>query len=639
MIQLRIISGKINDIAGVKNHGLQQIFSNEHLLIEGEDILHSWQTGSDEYVVIGHIAGIREQSGFLKSVTYTKQTAELLEDPNKIPTLEGRFVVIKISEKTKLELWTDQFNRVDIYWEFNNEQLVIGTSLNLLPVSLKGDELDAVGVAHALTVYGGRPARKHTIYKHVKRLGVNEGLNVNKGMIEILNRPFTPVKIANYTERDLHRYTDLFLETLRARGSHTGNIVSLSSGWDSTSILAGLVHVFGREKVRAVIGRMRYSERSGIINQFEQDRAKAMADYYGVKLDVVEVDYRTDGPALFSEAKELLQSQQLANMTALGQWIIAKYVAKEYKSGEAFFTGEMSDGAHNFGFSQYASVFHQRSYEFREYADKMATYLFGPTFLKSLHDGIQEKDPVWQFFKQQNSGLKFDALADTKEEITKQFISSFYLRGGRIPLSSLDNAPLLTKEGAGLYTKESQSVYFDNVYKEINTENLYAWYLHLYNSFHWQASTVISRDYTSDAHGIKCVHPFQDSGIIAFLSAMPEYFGRGLDFNSTKFPLKWMLKNRIDYPYHYQSGPHSYTYDVREGFSLLGEILHASSLKSVFQEAIKNSSFIDKLDQEVFDYDYIGKITKDYLHNKELRGQELSDVGVLALHSAVGIYG
>jgi hypothetical protein len=639
MIQVRIISGKKIKSNVVPTSELTSIVARDSLLIEGSDILHKWNSGTNQYIVIGHIAGVREPSGFLNAVTYSKQTAELLENIDKIPSFEGRFIVLKISENHRVELWTDQFNRVDIYWEMKDGQLVVGSSLDLLPISVSGGDLDPVGVAHALTVYGGRPARKHTIYKQVQRLGVNEGLLINQGELNVLKRPFHPVNIANYTERDLHRYADIFLETLKVRGSEKGNIVSLSSGWDSTSILAGLVHVFGREKVRAVIGRMKYSERSGVINQFEQDRAKAMADYYGIKLEVVDVDYRNDAPVFFAEAKGLLQSQQLANLTALGQWIIAKHVAKEYKNGEAFFTGEMSDGAHNFGFSQYATVFHQSSYEFREYADKMATYLFGPTFLNALHNGIQEKDPVWQFFKQQNASLKFDALADSKEEITKQFISSFYLRGGRIPLSSLDNAPLLTKNGAEVYSKESQRIYFNDVYKEINTENLYSWYLHLYNSFHWQASTVISRDYTSDAHGIKCVHPFQDAGIIAFLSAMPEYFGRGLDFNSTKYPLKWMLKNRIDYPYHYQTGPHSYTYDVKEGFSLGGEILHASSLKKVFKNALRDGKFIGKLDQTIFDINYIDSIAKSYLDGEELKGQALSDGIVLAMHAAVGVYG
>ena len=64
------------------------------------------------------------------------------------------------------------------------------------------------------------------------------------------------------------------------------------------------------------------------------------------------------------------------------------------KDKEVIFAGEISDGAHNFGFSQYATMFHP-TYEFREYADKMASYLFGPTFLKRIVDGDYKLDPKY----------------------------------------------------------------------------------------------------------------------------------------------------------------------------------------------------------------------------------------------------
>ncbi len=82
---------------------------------------------------------------------------------------------------------------------------------------------------------------------------------------------------------------------------------------------------------------------------------------------------------------------------------------------------------------------------------------------------------------------------------------------------------------------------------------------------------------------------------------MPENWGRGLDLNPTKHPLKWMLRNRIDYPNHLQVGPHSYIYDVDPNFTLLGEILHASSFKALFDEALHLGGFIDWLDSTVFD--------------------------------------
>ena len=64
-----------------------------------------------------------------------------------------------------------------------------------------------------------------------------------------------------------------------------------------------------------------------------------------------------------------------------------------------------------------------------------------------------------------------------------------------------------------------------------------------------------------------CRLPFLDKSLIDFLSEMPESWGRGFDINNTKYPLKWMLSNRVDYPIHFQEGPHSYLYDVTVIFS------------------------------------------------------------------------
>ena len=92
-------------------------------------------------------------------------------------------------------------------------------------------------------------------------------------------------------KKDLNQYSDYFIESIRARASDDGNIVYLSSGWDSTSILAVLVHLFGKSKTRCIIGKMIYSNRTGVVNQFEIDRAKLVADYFGVRLDIIDWDY------------------------------------------------------------------------------------------------------------------------------------------------------------------------------------------------------------------------------------------------------------------------------------------------------------------------------------------------------------
>ncbi len=640
MIKLRIRCGHLSCVEMKSSTSLSSLISREELIVEGYGLIHNWQNGGgDKFFLLGTVVGLRQTDGTLSPPSLVKLETERLEDPKRIPEVEGRFVLVKIDSKGACEVWTDRFGRVDIYWQSISGGIVLSTALDLLPISKTGGVLDNVGAAHALTVYGSRPAKQHTLYQGVHRLGIDQGIKIFKDSFELLKRPFKPARITQYGERDLNRYTEIFLEAIRARASSEGNIVSLSSGWDSTSILGCLVHLCGRQKVRAIIGRMRYSERSGVINQFEIDRAQAVADYYGVRLDVIELDYRINGVQYFEAAKELFQSQQLANMAALSQWLIAEGAAKTSDGGEVLFTGEISDGAHNLGFSQFVSIFHPASQEFREYGDKMASYLFGPTFLDQLLKGTHDQDPVWQMFKQRNVNTKFDELTQGEQAIHKQLLASFFLRGGRIPLYSLDNSSMLTAKGREKYAAESERIYLEDICGQVTKETLYAWYLHLYNSFHWQSATVLSRDYTAEAHGLRSAHPFHDSAMIDFLSGMPETWGRGLDFNPTKYPLKWMLRNRIDYPYHLQVGPHSYTYDVNPNFSHLGEILHASSLKDMFREALHAGKFLECLDVEIFDHAYINGIVQCYQKNEELRGQEMNDLGALAMHSAIGVYG
>ena len=590
--ELKIICGKLADIKSPEAFPLDALVQQEGLKVNGTGVLHHWQNGKgDKYFLLGDVIGVRHADGMLSCPSLIKLETDCLENPNRIPEVEGRFVVVKVSQTGTCEVWTDQFGRIDIYWQLDDGSIVLGTGLDFLPVAQKGASSDSVGVAHALTVYGSRPAKKHTLYRDVKRLGVNQGIRLAQGgRYELLSRPFKAASVVSYGERDLHRYTDFFLEAIRARASSDGNVVYLSSGWDSTSILACLVHLFGSRKVRAVIGRMRYADRSGVINQFEIDRAKAVADYFGVRLDIIELDYRRSAPALLERLKGLFRAQQFGNIAGCNHWLLAEGVARKAEGNEIIFNGEMSDGAHNLGFSQFVSIFHPASQGFREYSDKMASYLFGPTFLGQMQKGVHEQDPVWQLFRQRNGNTKFEHLAEGEEAMTRQMLACFFLRGGRIPLYSLDNTRLLTPEGREVYSKESERCYLEDICEHVNEGNLYAWYLHLYNSFHWQGATVATLEHTAEAHGLRCVVPFHDSALIDFLSAMPESWGRGLDLNPTKYPLKWMLRNRIDYPNHLQVGPHSYTYDVNPNFTLLGEILHGSAFKGVFNACTKKWS-------------------------------------------------
>jgi hypothetical protein len=642
MISLRIVSGDEVDPSFTLSNGMTRFLGKRGLIVEGSGLYCQWTNEEGvAYFLIGNIFGVRQSNGELANPLQLKVEQKILENINRIPELEGRFVLVRVCNSGICDIWTDQYGRVDIYWQSRNGVTELATSLDLLPISRVAGALDSTGVAHALTVYGSRPAKQHTLYQGVHRLGVNQGLRIFNGVPEILQQSLKLVSTTPpFIENDLNRYADHFLEAIRARASSTGNIVYLSSGWDSTTILACLVHMFGNRKVRAVIGRMRFSDRSGIINQFEIDRARAFADYYGVQLDVIDLDYRKNAASILERLQGSFRAQQFANLTGVGHWLLAEATAKTARGDEVIFAGEMSDGAHNLGFSQFVSIFHPASQDFREYSDKMASYLFGPTFLEQLQKGVHEQDPVWRLYKDRNPHIIFDQIAIGKGAITQQLIASFFLRAGRLPLYSLDNTCLLTPEGRSAYSNQSEKVYLNGICDQVTPENIYACYLHLYNSFHWQGSTVSTLEHTAEIHGLKCVLPFHDSAVIDFLSAMPESWGRGLDLKPTKYPLKWMLRNRLNYPHHLQVGPHSYTYDTDPTFSIVGEVVNASSFKPVLKKTLQKGSFVEKLDSKIFDHSYIDKIiVQPYLSGKELHGQELNDLTAIAMHSAIGVYG
>jgi len=442
-----------------------------------------------------------------------------------------------------------------------------------------------------------------------------------------------------YSEKDLNKYADILLDAVQICGSEKGNVVSLSSGWDSTSLLACLVHLFGRKNVRAFVGRQLYSTRYGILNRFEVERAQKVADYFGIHLDIVDLDYRNAGPHLVQEHREMLQSHSICSHNGINQAIVYDFVKKTSDGGETVFVGEISDGAHNLGFSQYTSIFHPVQ-SFREYSDKMTSYLYGPTFLTTFQTGSFQNDPVYEIFHHRMEKSVFDPLSDKgPNDRTKQLLASFFLRSTRFPLWSLANSKMLTKKGILLYSGELESKYLQGPADALTPETLYSWYLHLYNSFHWQSSMVTSRYLMADAYGINLAMPFWDSRIQDWLSAMPENWGRGLDFNPTKYPLKWMLKNRIDYPLHLQVGPHSYLYDVHPSFSHAAEILYHSQFSSYFKDSLYSRKYRDLLSPEAFNMDHIDGMVFRYLNGSEAEGAERTDLFHICMLHSIGWYG
>ena len=629
---LKIKSNKIN--------GAENIINYNNISVQYSNPFHEWTNMSGEQcIVLGHIVGIVNKMGFTSRLSNDKSKIEFMDDFNRIDEIEGRFIFIKISKDGKATIFSDTFGKVDVYKLKTPNYIFVASSLDLLPIKDSEFKYDQIALAHSLTVYGSRPAKKHTFYNNTSRLGVKEAFVLNNGNDKLLKRDFTPISTEpKYSDDKLDDYSNIFIEAIRSRASDNGNVVYISGGWDSTAILAVLVHLFGKDKTRCIIGRQKFSDRTGISNQIEIDKATEICNYYGVKIDIIDLNYMTGIEELFSRAKDFLKSHQFANLTSINHFALAEAISQMFNGDEAFFAGEMSDGAHNFGFSQYMTIFHPASKDFREYSDKMASYLFGPTFLNEMLNGRYQEDPVWKIFMQNNPDLKFDKLKNGDEDIVKQFLSSFFLRGGRLPLFSMENSQMLTKYGAEKFVNKSEEIYLKDPFENLTPDTLYSYLINLYDSFHWQCATVATHEYTAAYFGFKLYQPYRDKAVLNFLSGMPESWGRGLDFRNTKFPLKWMLKNKIDYPYHLQEGPHAYLYDIDPSFNHCAEIIYGSSFNAVCKDALENGEFVNSLDDQFFNKKYINEIVQEFLDGKECRGIRMNDIASICLHSVVGMY-
>ena len=184
----------------------------------------------------------------------------------------------------------------------------------------------------------------------------------------------------------------------------------------------------------------------------------------------------------------------------------------------------------NLGFSQFTTILHPIM-RFREYSDKMNSYLFGPTFLKLFHEDHFVDDPIYKLLRERAGNSIFDNPA-SKDPVsrTMQLLASFFLRSKRLPLWSLDNYKMLTNTGADEYKNEMQSSYLMQASEEIEADTLYSWFIHLYNSFHWQGGTVSTFSNTADQEKFYLSLPFWDTRIQEYLSAMPEDWGRSFRF-------------------------------------------------------------------------------------------------------------
>lgn len=584
----------------------------------------------------------KKESFFYLSNKFSNFKRKDLEDPIQSKNLEGSFIILKITKNKILNLWTDKFSKEDIFYTFKNDCYYISTSLENLFINVDNDGYDKFGISQSLIIYGNRPSKKNTFYKKVKRLGYYEKLEINSNIVNTIQLTPEILNSKIYTKNHLNNYFDIFINTLEKNSSKYDNIVFMSSGWDSSAILAGLRYIYGPRKVRCLTVKQNYSEKYGITNLPEIRKAKQIADYYNVKIDFINLNYLSEEFIMnyLNKLDNLFKSKNYNMLVGLSHFLLNEKAAKLRTSTDTtVFTGEMSDGSHNLGFSQYATIFHPSSKSFREYSDKMLSYLFGPTFFKSIEKGDYNNDPVWKilsqvFDKKAEDVTKINSLSKKK----KIFLRSFFAQSSRFPLSSLDNEIFLTNKGKIEYNNYMNKNYFNYYSKILNEKNHYSVFLNLYNSFHWQGSTVATLKLCADFHDLNISNPFNSIEMFNFLSEMNEDWGRGLNFNSTKYHLKEMLKDKLNYPLSLQSGDHAYIYDSNFAFSHNRELLIRSKLRNIAKKKLQESKIINNLDKNYFNVPYINGLVNKYKKDQNLNLKEINDLYSIVVNSLIDSY-
>ena len=154
-----------------------EIYSFGEVIYNLNDILI--ESDFQETIVRENSAGSIFCFGSVKSKDKFKKVESCLDLINKkslhsvVKELEGRFLLLFIT-KNELYACSDQFGKLDIYYQINENNVSLTSNLDLLPESPAKDGFNQDALVHTLTYYGFCPPKKDTLYNSVKRLGVDE---------------------------------------------------------------------------------------------------------------------------------------------------------------------------------------------------------------------------------------------------------------------------------------------------------------------------------------------------------------------------------------------------------------------------------------------------------------------------------
>lgn len=636
LLQIYNSSKLLNDN---RNKSGEIIFKKNNFKLTAYGDYESFDSKNSQIFIFGYIDYInftkKKKFSFKNKNTFKELKKNILKT-NKHKMIEGYFCCV-IFNKNNVTIFSDNNKSYEIFYQSSKNSIKISNFIDLEKRNNPKKDLNQNSIINILNTYGNYAPKKNTIYKNINRLGLNQffRIKINSLSLKIIN--YISKSIVINTNPDVNVYKNSLYDAISLRSSNRMNWILMSSGWDSSSIMAILNMIKGSKKITAVIGKVKFSKKYGFVNNFEVKKAKKICAHYNIKLKVINVDFNSDKYLKnFERYKIFLKSHGLYSLLSYNQFVLSEYIStKAIKKLDVVFCGDISDGAHNFGFSQYATFLNHDDLNLREYFDKMSSYMFSPSFLRKIKNKDFKNDYVFNtLVKLKNIKL----FKNIEKNILPKYIMPLFLSQNRIPFESFPNSNLFTQLGEKHFFKTMKKDYFDNIAKNINYRNFYGLILKLYDSFHWQSTQVRCMIHAPYFFGMKSYAPFRDTSVIKFLSSMPENWGRGLELKPTKYPLKEILKDKkLNYPTKIQIGPHSYLYDTNPNWNPKEDLIYHSKAREMFLEKLKKLDINKVFDKKFFDLANLRILKKNYLLNKKEKEKKIDEIFNLISFSTIFI--
>ena len=559
----------------------------------------------------GDLTGIYEDNK-LKKISFEKFFIKLTNarDINKfLECIEGRFLIF-YNSKDFSKIFLDKFSKYDVFYFKNSKKFEVSNNLKLIISNFKNKlNLDNTSISHMLNVLGSRPPKKSTIFENINRLGVNESIDLKTS--KLVFKEFYPNYNQDYGYQKIDEYYEIMENYIKNFSKDNNATIFMSSGFDSSFLGSVTQKVLGKKKTNGVNLKLKYSERSGVYNKFEVQKVKKIADFLGIDIYFDEINLNTKFHKYAEETSDISSSRMLPMTLALIMHNqLSKLCSKKINS-ETLLSGEISDGAHNFGFAQYANFFNHEDKGFREYVDKMYNYIYSPSFFQKLLNGKFENDEIFKFLinSKKFSGLELKKPKDINDAKNIIF-NALFLTDSRFPF--VNNQSKILKNNS---KKKIDNYFYKNYFNIKNFKNskqLYSCYLHLYNSFHWQAGTVVTMYELPEIYNLKMSMPFWNIKIQDYLSKMPENWGRGLETRTLKYPLKENLFKKFNITKVLEIGPHSYQYDVNKFSNVFLEVLLSKSARDYIINTFELYNPSDYLSPNVFNINFVNRLIKEF---------------------------